>query len=140
MDSKESTYTNKSYKELKELAVDLAEGKIFSNLHLGEQHHMFQSVFMVMVFMKQEDIDQMIANDIHFFYEYMNQAGPMSINGMPNFFSVRMLNKKDFHDMWIEYEKYVAMRTEFLEDYQPSLPVEFSKMILTDEDLEKYRK
>lgn len=128
------------YSELKQIAVDLAEGHIFSNIHLGEHNkHMLQSVFMVMIFLDEKARKDMEEKDIVFVYEYISKAGPTSINGLPVFMSMRMMGKEDFHDMWIEYNKYVEMRTNFLEDYKPSLPVEIHKSILTDADLEKFK-
>lgn len=128
------------YSELKKIAVDLAEGHIFSNLHLGEHNkHMMQSVFMVMIFLDEKSRKDMEEKEIVFVYEYMSQAGPMAINGLPVFMSMRMMGKEDFHDMWIEYDKYVQMRTEFLEDYKPNIPVEFHKSVLTEEDFVKFK-
>jgi len=45
-------------------------------------------------------------------YEYLDKAGPMSVNGQPNFFSCRFMNKEDAATMWEYYEKYKAIREE----------------------------
>ena len=125
-------------KELKEIAVDLAEGKIFSNLHINE-HNKIESVFMVLIFMDSEQRKVLSDNNVVFMYEYIEKANPLSVNGMPTFFSMRYLNKEDFAIMYVEYQKYVEMRTEFLEDYIPTLPINFGDSILTHEDLNKYK-
>jgi hypothetical protein len=128
-----------SYSELKQIAVDLAEGKIFSNLQLGNQQHMLQSVFMVLIFLDEKAHNSMKENEIVFVYEYMHDAGPMAINGFPTFMSMRMLGKEDFHDMWAEYVRYVEMRQNFLSDYVPCIPTEFVKSVLTEEDFAKFK-
>lgn len=129
-----------SYSELKQIAVDLAEGKIYSNLHLGKHNeHLLPNVFMVMLFLDEKSREDMKEKDIIFIYEYMSQAGPMAINSCPIFMSMRMMGKEDFHDMWIEYERYVKMRQEFLEDFVPNLPIDFNKSVLSAEDFEKFK-
>jgi len=47
---------------------------------------------------------------IGFVYEYLTEAGPMSINGKPNFFSTRFLNKEDTTKMFEYYETYKEKR------------------------------
>lgn len=43
-------------------------------------------------------------------YEYLDKAGPRGINGMPNFFSCRLLNQDDAKKMFEYYEKYKEIR------------------------------
>lgn len=43
-------------------------------------------------------------------YEYLDKAGPMSVNGMPNFFSCRFLNIEDTKKMFEYYETYKEIR------------------------------
>lgn len=45
-------------------------------------------------------------------YEYMSNAGPMSVNGLPNFFSARFLNIEDTEKMFKFYESYKQKREE----------------------------
>lgn len=43
-------------------------------------------------------------------YEYLSSAGPMSVNGKPTFFSLRLLNHEDTTKMFEYYEKYKEIR------------------------------
>jgi len=52
-------------------------------------------VFMVLIFMGAKQRREMIKNPPGLIYEYLSEAGPRSINGMPSFFSMRMLSKAD---------------------------------------------
>lgn len=51
-------------------------------------------------------------NNIGLVYEYYNQAGPMSVNGYPTFFSMCLLNKQDAKKIWEYYEKYKEIREQ----------------------------
>lgn len=43
-------------------------------------------------------------------YEYLSAAGPMSVNGKPTFFSLRLLNKVDTEKMFEYYNQYKEIR------------------------------
>lgn len=45
-------------------------------------------------------------------YEYLDKASPVAVNGQPNFFSCRFMNKEDADTMWDYYEKYKTIREE----------------------------
>ena len=47
-------------------------------------------------------------------YEYMNKAGPVGVNGMPVFMSMRCLNREDTEQMLRYYGEAQKMRDEFL--------------------------
>lgn len=50
-------------------------------------------------------------NDVGLVYEYYsNSQSPVSLNGLPMFFSCRFLNKKDTEKMFEFYEKYKTIR------------------------------
>jgi hypothetical protein len=124
-------HPEQTVEELKNIAKDLYHNKIFSDRHLGKEYHMLQSVFMVMMFMKQniewdlesregkiihlllQDLEKEhdkrrdgYYNNIGFIYEYLDKANPMAINGFPTFFSCRFLTKTDTDRMFEYYEKY----------------------------------
>ena len=91
--------------DLKQLAQDLLAGRIFTDRHMpeGEKAHL---VFMPLTFLNEEQAKQFqegVKNEsIYMLYEYMDQAGPRTINGMPIFMSYRVLNKQQAEKM-IEY-------------------------------------
>lgn len=101
--------------QLKEIAIDFYEGKIFSDRHIPEH----ESSGLAMVFMpialgafsaeSQEDLEK-----IGMIYEYMSEAGPRSCNGMPGFFSLRLLNRDQCKIMFEYYNDYRKLREEFV--------------------------
>lgn len=142
--------------DLKQIAKDLYNNKIYTDRHCGSD---VMSHFMILMFMgpqapskpKHPNEEKSIENDrdnalydvlerekdqekyeeevkwnelacqyydneyvpsIGLVYEYMTQAGPMSVNGGPVFMSMRLLNKVDTEKMFEYYEKYKTLREE----------------------------
>jgi hypothetical protein len=76
-------------KELKQLALDIEAGKVFTNRHLSENdNHMLNSVFMPLA------LGADIPKDTGMIYEYSDKA-MSGINGYPCFGSLRTLNMDD---------------------------------------------
>lgn len=105
----------KTNDELRQIALDLADGKIFSDRHLGDQSHMIGSVFMPVILgafsdLTKEEID---SGKVSFLYEYLSEAGPMAVNGFPTFFSVKYLNKEETEIMFDYFNKWSALKDEF---------------------------
>jgi hypothetical protein len=94
----------KTDEELKTIAKDLYAGKIFSDRHLSGPHEI-SMVFMILAFLDAEHIKKMQDDNIDFIYEYLDQAGPMAVNGKPTFLSARMLNKDETTKMFDYYKK-----------------------------------
>lgn len=91
-------------KELKQLAIDISENKVFGTFHMNESEMSNMSyVFMPLVFMKEEQKQAMIDKKVVHFYEYYDKAGPRSVNGMPCFFSMSHINQ----DNWKKIVKYI---------------------------------
>ena len=80
--------------EVKKLADDIYKGLVFTDRHMNNPGDM-PRVFMPLALLKKEQIDEFNANPPGMVYEYMDKAGPMSINGMPMFFSFRFISQKD---------------------------------------------
>lgn len=95
----------KTDEELRQIALDMHLGKIFSDRHCPTPD-MIRSVFMILAFMEEAQIKELQERNIDFFYEYVSEAGPMAVNGMPTFFSVRMLNKGETVKMFEYYKKF----------------------------------
>ena len=49
-------------------------------------------------------------SSIGLIYEYLSEAGPMSVNGKPTFFSLKYLNKEDTEKMIDYYYQYKEIR------------------------------
>lgn len=78
--------------EINQLAQDIHAGKVFTDRHVREARDLML-VFMPLAFLQGEDLEKM--NDVGMVYQYMNEAGPRGINGMPSFTSFRTVNKAD---------------------------------------------
>ena len=105
----------KTKEELRQLAVDIADGKVYTNRHLPNPE-MVNSVFLLIGLgglhqHHKDDIDS-----IGLIYEYLSEAGPRSINGQPQFFSLRLLDKEDTELMFQYYNKYLKTKQEFLSE------------------------
>ncbi len=89
-----SEYVAKTDEEIKKLAVDLQAGKIYTDRHISSINNL-EMVFMTIALgafaeWKEEDFKK-----LGLVYEYLDQAGPRSINGMPCFMSHRTLSLDD---------------------------------------------
>lgn len=91
---KEGKNTRMSDDKIKELAQDLYKGIIFTNMHVKNPEDV-PRVFVPMMMLDKEQIEEFNKNPPGMIYEYMDQAGHLGINGMPMFMSFRMLNQED---------------------------------------------
>jgi hypothetical protein len=88
--------------ELKQIAADLHAGKIFTDRHLRDLSEL-QMVFMVLAFMDEAAIKDMEARKVNMIFEYLDKAGPRSVNGMPTFFSCQTATEEEvakIHAYW----------------------------------------
>lgn len=94
--------------ELKQIAQDMVAGKVFTDRHI-QQGMSPNMVFLPLLFLneKQVQVFQQGVDDgrVFMIYEYMDKAGPRTMNGMPQFFSYRILNKEQTEKMIDYYEK-----------------------------------
>lgn len=91
----EYVYQPKTEEELKEIALGVMSGTIFTSANLSERETTL--VFMALALADQATLDQMQRDEITLIYEHIRNALPRSVNGMPMFTSFYMLNKSDHH-------------------------------------------
>ena len=105
-------------KELKKIAMDLADGKIFTDRHFSqrEAETLAQMVFMPLALMDEQQVPLFMAEQPHLIYEYYDKAGPRAINGYPMFFSMQWLRKDESIIMFEYYDKLLEMKKEFMGD------------------------
>lgn len=103
---------DRSDDELKQLAMDIADGKVFTSSHVPDHdQRLIPSIFMPLMFMGPEKAKEM--GDVTLIYEYFDKAGPRSINGYPMFFSMTAL-KREEHDRLVPfYQAYMKLKEEF---------------------------
>ena len=112
--------------ELKQIAIDIQAGKIFSDRHCRNEREVLQT-FMPLVLIappehneKEDEEDYLLKKTKYnilikqlqkavFFYEHMDKAMPMSVNGMPTFPSFRYLERDEFDKMNEYYVKVVEL-------------------------------
>lgn len=112
MSQEESTLQPRTDADLKKIAIDLYEGKIFTDRHI--QGSDIQMVFMPIALGAFQNTSEEEIKDIGLIYEYLDQAGPRSINSMPCFFSFKMLSRSETETMITHYEAYKKIKEEFI--------------------------
>lgn len=90
--------------DLKQIARDMIANRVFTSWQV-DLHGPLSMIFMPLVFMQREDLWVLQQVPIELIYEYMDKAGPRSINGYPQFFSMRWLNAEDSKKVWGYFEK-----------------------------------
>lgn len=81
--------------ELNKLAKDIVTNLVFCSWFLKEgEEDMIQSIFMPLGLMGKKDLEK-LPEDISMIYEYLDKAGPRSINGFPCFLSFSYLSKEE---------------------------------------------
>jgi hypothetical protein len=98
--------------ELKGIAKDIWAGKIFSTWNITNQDE-YPLVFLPLVFLDKKTITEWKKKEVSFIFEYMDKAGPRSINGMPSFFSCKCLTKTETAKMFEHYKKFKEMADKF---------------------------
>jgi hypothetical protein len=101
------TLNPKTDEELKQLAQDILMDKVFTDRHLrNDNPQTFALVFMPFAMANAEQLEAMKKEDIGMVYEYLSEAGPRSINGLPTFFSCKRITKAETDKVFEYYEKF----------------------------------
>lgn len=99
-------YTPRSDEEIRTLAEDLYRGRIFTDRHIkGDGERMARSVFMGLNFLSDKDLKMYRKWNVGLFYEYMDKACPVSVNGYPTFMSFRILSEDDAKRLFTMHDK-----------------------------------
>ena len=103
--------------ELKQLAMDIVDGKVFTDKHIPDnQQHMLTRVFIPLMLGGLEQINQDgLLDNVGMIYEYYSEAGPRGINGMPIFMSFRYLTVADAKRTFEFYDDYLKLKASFYE-------------------------
>lgn len=95
-----SMFKDMDSEELKQFAIGLFSGRIFTDRHLSGQYQLVTSVFMPLSFLNATQraaiSKQAEMNQIGCIWEDISKAGPQAINGFPMFTSMRFMNASDF--------------------------------------------
>jgi hypothetical protein len=89
----------------REIAEGLFRGTLFCDRQIRPADaNLLHQIFMPLIFMDPQQIDQMKRNGIGFLYARMSTAGPQSINGYPVFGEVSALSTDDGRRVITLYE------------------------------------
>jgi hypothetical protein len=93
--------------EIKELAMRMFRGEVFTSdmIDPNEFHQVVHMIFMPMIFMGHEHIEQCKAQEVTMFWANMADAGPRSINGYPIFMSCSFVKKQDHQRVIDKYRQ-----------------------------------
>jgi hypothetical protein len=88
----------RSEEELRALVRDFIGGRIFcsADKRIEAQPDLLPMVFMPLAFGAFEDWTDDERKQIGIAYEYFEKAGPRAVNGLPTFFSVKVLHIDDW--------------------------------------------
>lgn len=81
--------------ELRKFVDDFVSGRVFTSAHLRESDDIAM-VFMPLALGALAGWSDTGLKQIGVLWEYLDKAGPMVINGLPCFFSFRILNADDW--------------------------------------------
>jgi hypothetical protein len=96
-------------KERRKLAMEIATGKVFGSWMVPKgQEQMLSSIFIVLV------LGGKLPEDTAQVYEYYSEAGPLSVNGYPIFFSCRVIKQDDWEKLIPLVNKAIDMQKEFV--------------------------
>lgn len=118
--------TKKKHKtddELKQLAVDWVEGRIFTSfdIHPGDMPFMLTKVFMLISLGALAELSKKQLDDVGMIYEYMSEQGYRSVNGYPMFIkSLRWMTRADTERFKAYAREYLEQRKSFLKPQDPS--------------------
>lgn len=80
--------------ELKQLAIDIVEGKVFGTWNLRNPEDA-KMVFFPFGLMDSDLRDKLVSENVAHFYEYLSKAGERGVNGMPTFFSMNCITEEE---------------------------------------------
>ena len=88
------TYQRKTDDEVNALAKRVYRNEVFVSWAIDTPTDL-PLVFMILSLLDQSTLKRLIDDDIQYFYEDYDRAGPTSVNGYPVFFSCHFLNRED---------------------------------------------
>jgi hypothetical protein len=101
--------------ELRQLATDIAEGKVFGTWCMSNLDFI-PNVFMVINFLDDTSLEQIAKEKPVHIYEYLDKAQPMGVNGMPTFFSMNFISGQEWVLLLSMIDKLKKQKKLFIEE------------------------
>lgn len=99
----------KTDEQLKQLAKDIFTGLVFTNNHIPPDDPMALGiVFIPLVMMNDEQQKDFESKKPGMVYEYLDKAGPRSMNGLPMFMSFQFVTEDEYVKVRAFYEEFKA--------------------------------
>ncbi len=102
-----------SDRELRALALDAVEGRLYGTWMCANSDEMRAS-FPILGLVDQEWFEGMKARNVVHFYEKMDKAAPIGVNGKPMFFSAHALTQSNFERLASLINMLLEQRRQFL--------------------------
>lgn len=106
--SDEPRYCRKSDEEINVLAKRIYRNELFVSWMVRNPKDV-PMVFVVLGFIDEAMAQCLADDDIQFFYEAYDQAGPGSINGYPIFLSAHELSREDGERLYVRVGEIAAL-------------------------------
>ena len=108
-----SKIPNRTDQDVRQLASDLLNGKLFTDRHLKSPEQV-RMVFLPIALGAFNEWTEEEFEQIGMIYEHMHEAGPVAVNGKPSFFSVKLLNIHDTELLFKYYNELKTAQEQFL--------------------------
>lgn len=112
MENEQIEIIAKTDEELREIAVGLYDGQIFSHKQVRPEE--VGMTFMPILLGAFADKSKEELEDIGLIYEYLDKAAPRCINGNPIFYSCRYLTVKETEIVNKHFSNYKKLKDQFL--------------------------
>lgn len=107
-------YKQKGDDELKKIARDIFEGRIFTDRNIKKEDlSLLNSVFVIFNFYTQEQTKTIIDLPLGLIYEYVSEAYG-TINEYPSFMSANILSQDDANKVFNFYKQYKTMQGQYI--------------------------
>jgi len=94
----------KTKQELKQIANDLYNNKIFTDRHLKNSEDLL-IVFPVLLFLNDEQKKDILSGKVAMIYSYISDSSNASVNGYPICLSCNTLSKEEYKTVVDYYRK-----------------------------------
>lgn len=102
--------------ELKQLAIDIADNKVFTSNQIGEKDsHLLLGCFMPLLFLMNDEKWADWIDKVGLVYESYSKALNTGINGLPCFSSCQILHVDQVEKMEQYMQEYIKLKTEFMQ-------------------------
>jgi len=93
--------------EINALAEDIYRERIFTSNHIRQEdlENLLPSIFIPLVFAGKNGIEEIQKAAPGMIYEHLSEAGPISVNGYPIFFSFHLVSQEDAKKVWVKFEQ-----------------------------------